>query len=282
MTSNRRWALVTLALLTMIAACGGGSGSDDLAQTLKLNEEPESTMLVIESSGGFVPVEFLVGSGPSLVLQRDGTVIGQGPQIEIYPAPLLANWQTSQLDEETMLFVLEELDAIGFADIDRVENNDIVNVADAPTTTVTFYNQDGSHEFSVYALGMETEVSDARVPILAGLVQELYDATATGSGQTYEPEAIQVVATEADALPGADDPTVNFVDWPLPQSFDEMQELELERWRCATFEGTESDDLLAGFERANQSTYFTEGEVNFRLLVRPLFPGEEPCSPLNT
>ena len=278
MTTNRRRVLVALALLMLITACGGASGSDDLAQTLKLNDDPESTLLVIESSGGFVPLEFLVGSGPSLVLQRDGTVIGQGPQIEIYPGPLLANWQSSQLDEETLLFVLEELDSIGFAGFDRVENNDIVNVADAPTTTVTFYNQDGKHEFSVYALGMETEVSDDRVPILARLVQELYDATATGSGQSYEPEAIQVVATEANDLPGADDPTVNFVDWPLPQSFADMQELDLEGWRCATFEGAEAEELLAGFERANQSTYFTEGEVNYRLLVRPLFSGEEPCS----
>jgi len=281
MTTKHSRSLWALAMIFMTAACGGG-GSDDLTQTLNLNEDPESTLLVVESSGGFVPVEFIVGQGPTLVLQRDGTVIGQGPQIEIYPGPLLANWQESQLDDETMLFVLEELDAIGFAEIDRVENNDIVNVADAPTTTVTFYNQEGAHEFSVYALGMETEVSDARVPILANLVQELYDATSTGSGQSYEPEAIQVVATAGDGLFDANDPTVNFVDWPLPQGFADMAELGIEGWRCAAYEGAEGQDLLAIFGEANQNTFFTDGDVNYRLLVRPLFSGEEPCAPVNS
>ncbi|MGI8517970.1 MAG: hypothetical protein ACR2ME_06490 [Acidimicrobiia bacterium] len=279
MTTKRSGSPLALAMIFVTAACGGG-GSDDLSQTLNLNEDPKSTLLVVESSGGFVPVEFIVGQGPSLVLQRDGTLVGPGPQIEIYPGPLLANWQESQLDDETMLFVLEELDAMGFVEIDRVENDDIVNVADAPTTTVTFYNQDGPHEFSVYALGMETEVSDARVPILANLVQELYDATSTGGGQRYQPEAIQVVATEGDGLFDANDPTVNFVDWPLPQGFADMGELGIEGWRCATYDGTEAQDLLAIFGEANQNTFFTDGDVNYRLLVRPLFPGEEPCSPV--
>ena len=64
---------------------------------------------------------------------------------------------------------------------------------------MTFYNQDGDHVFSVYALGMESqEVTDARVPVLANLVQELYDAGATGGGQPYVSEAIQVVAGPAD------------------------------------------------------------------------------------
>ena len=54
-----------------------------------------------------------------------------------------------------MLFVLEELDALGFAEIESEVNNEAANmVADASTTVTTFYNQDGPHTFSVYALGI--------------------------------------------------------------------------------------------------------------------------------
>ncbi len=51
--------------------------------------------------------------------------------------------------------MLEELDALGFADIESEVNDEAANmVADASTTVTTFYNQDGPHTFSVYALGI--------------------------------------------------------------------------------------------------------------------------------
>ncbi|CAN5150685.1 hypothetical protein BH18ACT5_BH18ACT5_02190 [soil metagenome] len=280
MTTKRWRSHVAIASLLLLAACGGG-GSDDLAQTLNLNDDPSSTLLMIESGGGFVPVEFMVGQGPSLVLQRDGTVIAMGPQIEIFPGPLLSNWQTTQLDAETMLFVLEELDAIGFPTIDSVDNTEITGVADAPTTTVTFYNQEGDHVFSVYALGMESrEVTDARVPVLANLVQELYESGAVGGGQPYVSEAIQVVAGPAEGAFDPNDPTVNFVDWPLPDAYAGLSETGIEGWRCGSYEGDAATSLLEIFERANQSNIFTEGDANYRFSVRPLFGGETPCEPV--
>jgi hypothetical protein len=184
--------LILLALSLLLSACGASSGN--LADDLKLNEDPDSIFLSVTSAGGFVPVEFMVNQGPYLVLTRGGELIHQGPQIEIYPGPLLANWQVTHLDEESMLFVLEELDAINFDEIGHVENNDASGVvADAPFTTVRFYNQDGEHSFAVYALGISEDSSDSRVPILANLVDRLGNITGTSS-TSYVPEAIQVVA----------------------------------------------------------------------------------------
>ena len=141
------------AALALSAACG----EPGLEDTLKLNDDPDSVLLIVKDEGGFVPIEFIVGQGPRLVLLRDGTLIVSGPQIEIFPQPLLPNYQSIQLDDETMLFVLEELDALGFADIDSEVNDEAANmVADASTTVTTFYNQDGPHTFSVYALGIDT------------------------------------------------------------------------------------------------------------------------------
>ncbi|HEY3427987.1 MAG TPA: hypothetical protein VGK83_04885 [Acidimicrobiia bacterium] len=267
--------LVVLALAFLLAACG--SSSDSLAEDLKLNDDPESILLSVTSAGGFVPVEFMVNQGPYLVLTRGGQLISQGPQIEIYPGPLLANWQVSQLDEESMLFVLEELDALNFDEIGQVENNDATGVADAPITTVRFYNVDGEHSFAVYALGISEDSSDSRVPILANLVDRLGNLTGTSSS-SYVPEAIQVVAgVKAGEI---DDAVANVREWPLPEPYDAMTEIGFD-WRCATFEGDQAGQLLDVFTEANQATGWTLGEAEYQILVRPLFPNEEPCEPLN-
>ncbi|HJQ95193.1 MAG TPA: hypothetical protein VJ935_05730 [Acidimicrobiia bacterium] len=267
--------LVVLALLFLLAACG--SSSEGLAQDLKLTDDPESILLSVTSAGGFVPVEFMVNQGPYLVLTRGGQLISQGPQIEIYPGPLLANWQVSQLDEESMLFVLEELDALNFDEIGQVENNDATGVADAPITTVRFYNLDGEHSFAVYALGISQDSSDSRVPILANLVDRLGNLTGTSSS-SYVPEAIQVVAgVRAGEI---DDAVANVREWPLPEPYEAMAEIGFD-WRCATFEGDQAGQLLDIFAEANQATGWTLGEAEYQILVRPLFPNEAPCEALN-
>ena len=264
-----------LVLIAVLMACGSPSSS--LAEELNLNDDPDSMLLSVTSAGGFVPVEFMVNQGPHLVLTRGGRLIHQGPQIEIYPGPLLANWQASQLDEESMLFVLEELDALNFDEIGQVENSDATGVADAPITTVRFYNQDGEHSFAVYALGISEDSTDNRVPILANLVDRLGAMTGTSSG-SYVPEMIQVVAgVGADEI---DDAVANVQEWPLPVSYDDMSEIGFD-WRCAAYEGEEAQNLLGVFAEANQATRWTLGEAEYQILVRPLFPEETPCEPLN-
>ncbi|MGH8924349.1 MAG: hypothetical protein ACRDWA_06905 [Acidimicrobiia bacterium] len=266
--------LVLLALTPLLFACGASSGG--LADDLKLNEDPASILLAVTSAGGFVPIEFMVNQGPYLVLTRGGELIHQGPQIEIYPGPLLANWLVTQLDEESMLFVLEELDALNFDEIGQVEKNDATGVADAPITTVRFYNQDGQHSFAVYALGISDQSADSRVPILANLVERLGTLT-NFSSQSYVPEAIQVVAGvgagEIDAA------VANVRDWPLLDSYAGMAEIGFD-WRCATFEGDQAQQLLDVFAEANQATRWTLEGSEYQILVRPFFPNEDPCEPL--
>ena len=265
-------SLVVLALFVL--ACG--SSSANLGDDLKLNEDPDSILLSVTSAGGFVPVEFMVNQGPHLVLTRGGQLIHQGPQIEIYPGPLLANWQMSQLDEESMLFVLEELDALNFDEIGQVENNDATGVADAPITTVRFYNQDGEHSFAVYALGITEDSTDDRVPILANLVDRLGTMTGTSS-TSYAPEMIQVVA--GIGAGEIDESVANVREWPLPVPYDEMSEIGFE-WRCAAYDGEDAQNLLEVFAEANQATRWTLGDSEYQILVRPLFPNERPCEPL--
>jgi hypothetical protein len=101
----RRKTIALLILALAAAACGTGE-DNGLASTLKLNDDPESALVIVRDEGGFVPPDFMVRQGPRLILLRDGTLINQGPMIDIFPGPLLINYQQTQLDEETMLFVL--------------------------------------------------------------------------------------------------------------------------------------------------------------------------------
>lgn len=269
-----RKTLVGLIVAAMVmSACGGEPG---LEETLRLNDDPASVLLIVKDEGGFVPIEFIVGQGPRLVLLRDGTLIVPGPQIEIFPQPLLPNYQSIQLDEETMLFVLEELDALGFTEIESEVNSEASNmVADASTTISTFYNQDGSHTFSVYALGIGTQVSDGRVPVLANLVEHLSQTGFSQPGQPYEWGALEVLAG-VPQVP-ADLEFVNVQPWPLDVGFDKMTEIGF-GWRCADYEGEEAQALLAVFLGANQTTTWDDGGAEYSIKVRPLFPGQEPCA----
>jgi hypothetical protein len=270
--SSKKAALAgSLVLSLMIGACGEPS----LEETLKLNEDPASVLLIVKDEGGFVPIEFMVGQGPRFVLLRDGRLIASGPQIEIFPQPLLPNYQSVQLDEDTMLFVLEELDALGFADIESEVNNEASNmVADASTSVVTFYNQDGAHTFSVYALGLDTQTTDGRVPILANLVEELSQTGFSQPGEAYEWEALEVFAG-VPQVPN-DPEFANVQPWPLDVSFPEMTDIGF-GWSCASYEGEAAQALLTTFVGANQTTTWDDGGTEYTIKVRPQFPGQDGC-----
>ncbi|HUO45770.1 MAG TPA: hypothetical protein VM470_02940 [Acidimicrobiia bacterium] len=275
--------IVALAIALMLAACDAGK-SDDLASTLKLMDDPGSILLMVTDEGGFVPADFLVNRGPRLVLLRDGTLIAPGAVPAIYPGPMLTPYQQVSLDEETMLFVMEELDALGFVDISDETNNEAANfIADASITVVTFHNRDGAHSFGVYALGIGdigpgTGFTDARVPQLANLLNELDQAAFSVPGEIYDPDTIQVLAGILEFPVEAD--FANVRDWPLPVSYEDMGQTDLATWRCATFEGGEADRLLTEFSQANQVTTWDDGSTEYSMAARPLLPGEEACAPL--
>ena len=275
--------IVTSALVLVLTACGGGEG-DGLASALKLNDDPASILLMVRDEGGFVPPDFQVRQGPRLILLRDGTLITPGAVPAIYPGPMVTHYQRVLVDEETLLFVMEELDSLGFTEIEAEINNEAAEfIADASTTVVTFYNQDGTHRFGVYGLGLGdlapgSEFDDTRVPQLANLVAQIENAGFSTAGGLYEPDSIQVLAGMNEFL--SDPAFANSRPWPLSVRYEEMAESGLPGWRCASFQGDEATTLMAEFNQANQETTWDDGSTAYSMAVRPLFPGEEACAHL--
>jgi hypothetical protein len=229
----------------------------------------------VRYEGGFVPVEISLGSGPRYTLIADGRLIHEGPVIAIYPGPLLPNYLVSHINEDQMNTVLELVDKIGLREMeDEIDDNAAQFVADASTEVITYWDADGEHTYSVYALGIEADSSNPSTAAFSELLVVLDQLAVQGEAVPYEPERVQVIAGF-----GLVDPEFADVrDWPLDKTdFSDWETLP-NGWMCTTY----GPEVLDTFADATQTTQWTHPDPMmdapaFTLLVRPLHPGEPDC-----
>ena len=255
------FALSLFALL--LAACGGGN------TPAVADDEP---LLQIVSEGGFVPLEFALGNGPRYTILGDGSLIYQGPQIEIYPSPLVPNFQVATLSETQLSAILAMVEEIGLPDIDDETDNEAANfVADASTEVITFWDEAGTHRLAVYALGIEEDPS-ARNAAFLDLIETLEQFTGVAEAHEYTAERVRVLAGEAFVDPEFED----IRDWPLdgsdPASWEQMEI----GWSCTVIDGP----VPEAFTNATSATSWNPPDGSgtpVKLIVRPLLPGESDC-----
>lgn len=271
LTGMRRKSLALLAMAALsLSACGGGEGPGT-----ELPTDPDAPVIQVRSEGGFLPMELVLGRGPRYTLVADGRLIHQGPVIAIYPGPLLPNYLVSQINEDQMNTVLELVDEIGLPEMEnQIDDTAARFVADATTEVVSYWDSEGEHSYSVYALGIEPDSSNPSTDAFTELLVVLDQLAAQGSAVAYQPERVQVIAGVGFADP-------EFADvrgWPLDNTdFSDWETLPNE-WVCTTY-GPEVLDIFAD---ANQTTQWTHPDPMMdtpalTLLVRPLHPGESDC-----
>jgi hypothetical protein len=238
-------------------------------------------LLRIDISGGFVPVETIFTSLPPMSVYGDGTVITQGPQIAIYPGPVVPNLLERKLDEEGIETLLQA--AVDAGLVGPAPDYGQPPIADAPDTVVTI-NVDGKTyehranalgDFGTNDLGLTKAQADAR-EALAGFVTSASDLeTLVGSDhitaeKPYDITGWRLRATVADSLPTGD-PAPTVKPWPITA-------LPLESiGECTAVTGDQVSEVTATMQDANQLTYFTEGGVTYQVLARPLLPEEAGC-----
>ena len=264
----KRTTGLLLAAIVTLSACGSPS-------TVQLPSDPDAPVLQIRSEGGFAPVEWILGRGPSYTLLGDGRLIHQGPTIAIFPGPLLPNYLVSQLNEDQMNTVLDLIERIGLPNMDRVvDDSQNSFVADATTEVVTYWDENGEHSFGVYALGIEPNPSDSRVAAFADLLVVMDQLAFQGDSAQFEPDRVRITAGVGFVDPEFEDVRT----WPLGKTdFSGWFEYP-NGWTCKVF-GPEVLDL---FVDATQSTTWLHPDPmmdapSFKLLVRPLHPGEPDC-----
>lgn len=277
-------ALVMTALVA--TACVGTAGAANPSASPSTPADRDAVVIRVDLEGGFVPPSVLVSRLPILLVTADGRVITQGPQIEIYPGPLLPNVQVRQLADG-------ELDKlIAFAKEQGLLTDaayDLHGIADVPTTVIRITVDGTTFTVSGYALGdagsddatgmpMDDATRAGRAAMRAFIdhVTGLGDAAFTGPSTAYEADGYRVIASPFVPGPADDWQPVEWPLAPLATAGDPVVPGD-DSTRCQVLSGADLAKVLPLFENANQLTPFTSGDAQFILGVRPLLPGETGC-----
>lgn len=306
-------AIVIVALL--VAACAragsspGASGGNPSPSASPPNggtgaiEHPggNDPILVIEYTGGMLPVQSTITQLPNLVILGDGRVLMQGAQVELFPGPLMPPLLERTLTEEGIQLVLRAIAETqlfsGDLDLRGVMNT----VADAPNTVFRLNAGGREMTVSVYGLGfIDAAHPPPNVPaaeinahrVLTTLSERLatLDSWLPASAweaevwHGYEPAALRLYlrdTTGEPAEPGI--PAEPARDWPIdgedPATFGQEEPLFGDGTRCGAVEGDAAAAWLAEVGAANQLTRWTDGERQFSIVARPLLPHEDPACP---
>lgn len=221
----------------------------------------DDVVVEIAYEGGFLPVEMAFAQLPTLLVTGDGRQFTLGPQIEIYPQPLLPNVLVSDIGEEGIQRLLDLAAEHGLLTHREYTRNDMI--ADAADTVVRISANGETYEHRAYALGSDTEETGERAELEA-FVQAV-TAELPMDEATYEPDTYLIRATPVEDTSVYDvEPT--FVDWPVESSLALAGATD-----CAEVPATQVEDLFAG---ANQLTLFVQGDVPYQLSVKPQLPGD--------
>lgn len=227
----------------------------------------DDVVVSIEQEGGFAPATMIFARVPSLLVSGDGRQFSPGPQIAIYPGPLLPNIQVADIGEDGIQELLALADEHGL--LQEREYAAPTNIADATDTVVTIRVGGETYVHRAYALGLDDGLDEGGDPIDDAARQELaafVDAAGAGvesDTATFEPDAYLVQATPVDDLDGYEiEPTI--VPWPTDVDAD----LSSEECFVVT-----ADAIGETFAAANQLTFFEQDGVVHELAVKPQLPG---------
>jgi hypothetical protein len=278
--------VLVAALAVGLAACGDDAaeeGAPDPSVSLPGVpstdggvEHPTGSDAVIVSYselGGFTTPEVTFQQTPSVLISGDGLVYTPGAQIAVFPGPLLPTLQVQTITEAAIQTVLAAAEENGlFGDVDYEAPT---NVADATTSTVVISanGETWTHEAYALTLGADIGASTPERRALLDFIMQLTDlmtlvgAENLGETSMFEPTEYAIEAIPIDDLSayGGDgiEPTV--IEWPTDVSV-----RLADASSCVTLPAAEIGELLAA---ANQLTFFTDADVTYQVVARPVPPG---------
>jgi hypothetical protein len=297
---NAKRVVVTIAALAVLAAgCGrpndgsghtggsGGSGASGAPGALSHPTGADELVLRVEYQGGFVPYGFTLSSVPTWSLFGDGTLITQGPQVEIYPQPALPSLARTPISEDGVQAILQATRDAGLMDGDANYGDECI--ADATTTVFTTYANGSRSVVSAYALdagepaGTCGSTQDAKARAALGEFQvKLGDLTSwlprgsVGQETPFDPTEMRVYV-----LPYRHDPQLpqEAIDWPVETPLSTFGEPVANdpQTRCGVVAGDEFERVYAAAQSANQLTPWMSNGEKYGLILRPLLPDEHGC-----
>ena len=272
----------------------GGAGEN--GEGLEHPTGADQPVLIIDSAGGFVPVEFTVTQVPSFALYGDGRVVMMGMQTLEYPGPAMPPLIERRLTERGVQAVLETVVATGQFESSRELRGAMNIVADAADTR--FALAAGGREVLVSIYGLGTILPDTELPqdLPAGEIEAHEalgmlndrlltldswlpsDAWASDGWVPYEPDRLRLYVREVTDEPVEDEGLQEVMEWPAaddPAEFGTEEPFFANGTRCGVVEGDAGEAWLRALGEATQATVWSDdGERRFSVLPRPLLPHE--------
>ncbi len=278
----RTWTPLLAAIALLAGACGrttgpGNGGIDHPTGAHQL-------VLRVDVGGGFIAPDYSLRQIPRFSLFGDGTLITQGPQMEIYPGPALPALIATPISEEGVQAILEATRGAGLFGPNR--HYDFPCIADVGTTTFTLNAEAEHHVVSAYALsegqsdcpGVDTgaRAKLARFQAKLGDLRSWLPEGSVGQDGQYAFTELRVYVR-----PYTGDPTLSEreVAWPLTTPLADFGQAvaNLPDTRCGVVGGDELATLLPDVRSANELTPWTSEGRSYGLLFRPLLPDEHGC-----
>jgi hypothetical protein len=282
-------AAVPLFLISACARAGtSAAGAPDASTRGSSSAYPQGgddLVLRVDSLGGFVPAEHIVGRLPEVSVYGDGRVITNGPVPAIYPGPALPNLQVQTISPEQVRDLVRQGVAAGVrngADFGRP------NVADAPSTRVTVVSDGVSQSVTVEALS-EAQANDPRLTeaqrnarkTLAKYVTTLTSLPAAEgmpSPVAYEPDLLGALARPWTE-PGGEPVKSPEKAWPGPALPGPIMNQNTGTG-CVMVTGSQKDQVLAAAAKATAVTPWTQDGQKWLITFRPMLPDEGGCAML--
>ena len=286
-------ALFLVAL--SLAACAGSAGAigPSAPMSSPTPADPDRPIFRVSWDGGFVAPGTILGRLPMVVVYADGRVITQGPQLEIYPGPLMPNLVERTLSADALARLIE---LARDKDLLRTVHYDFPGIADAPDTVLDIELDGKTYRVSAYALaevgmelGIEARPAGLDEATIAGraALREFIDAlTAIPASDYVDDEhpyvvtGLRVYAGKALIVPDSEFPGEQPArDWPLEDLATAGEDASNPAIdvRCQVIEGEDLATVLPLLEGTNILSTFVSGDELYSLIVRPLLPGESGC-----
>lgn len=284
-----RKAAIALAVLVLTAASCANEppGSGDGGGGIEHPTGDDEVVLRLSYEGGFVPIQNHLTQLPSFTLYGDGMILGQGPQIELYPEPALPAVSRRSVSEEGIRMIVQAAIDAGLGDGDQ-DHSDFgtTMIADASTAVFTLSAEGRTSKVSVYALldlperpnGMSEEEFTARTRLsdlaerLGALGQWLPEGS-LGPEEPFDAAGYRLFVgpyRPDEQLP--QEPATWPLATPLP-----TDDVDGSGYACLAVNGEEWAELAPLAKQANSLTPWTSGGDRFSVLFRPLLPDESGC-----
>jgi hypothetical protein len=278
MQMRRPGLLLTAALF--LAACGTFASTPAPASPLA-----EGFALRAWTTQALPPTDAFQSAAPNMAIS-DGRYISPGPQIEIFPAPLLPNVQERPLSGAGIEAVVAEARNAGLLDGPTDLTDGSLPGSEAAHISFIIEGRErevvGDASRQIVCVTTPCEPSPGTPEAFAGFWARLMDLP-SWLGAELGPESpfaftrLAILLTEPML-----DATIppSYGPWPLERPMLEFGVAVGDPLpRCGVVDGVEMDALLAAFRRANSQTRWTDDTgAELGIVARPLFPDEpDPC-----